>query len=203
MIINNLNVSKSILTTALVGGIVTATLVGCGKAEAKVPADDKQLYAVIFGDDTATILKPIMVDFGGDDAEITLADGITIVSSASRTLMSNESYDKIDDLIYAVKGRDVTINEFVYYPDEKNDSEHFYALVTGEDTTTLIECGDGAAYLNNTVDLRLKNGDRIIMPFDDVILSSLPEEDNLRLSKLINGDKNIIYYQEDQIQKTK
>ena len=41
------------------------------------------------------------------------------------------------------------------------------------------------------------------MPFDDVILSSLPEEDNLRLSKLINGDKNIIYYQEDQIQKTK
>ena len=203
MSIRFLNIRKNVLSAIIAGGMASIALASCGKAEAKEPTYNKQLYAVIFGDDTATILKPVEASFGGDDAKITLVDGSVIVSSASRTLMSDESYDKIDDLIYAVKGRDITINNFIYSSDEKNDSEQFYALVIGEDATTIIECGDGAAYRNNTVDLRLKNGDRVIMPFDDVVLSSLPEEDNLRLAKLINGDKTINYYQEDQIQKTK
>ncbi len=109
---NNLKVKKTLAALTLAGTIATTSLTGCGSTE---PVKERYpQVAVIFGENSATIIECEDVSFGNStNISIREINGGSIKTSRIDTkIFFNMSYEEIEKLIIDIKGEDVDINYF-------------------------------------------------------------------------------------------
>lgn len=208
--IKNLKIKKKIIPAILFGGISALTLSSCGEvnpsetsnaeissvAESNEASNKENIHIVVFGEDTAVVINPSSAEFTRSGYTwLTMDDYKHVVLPLERAFVTDEPYDKLEELIYALKGSNYSIQNFEYDAQASDYSqEQYYALAIGKDTTTVFELYSYPNLEAECYDLTLKNGSRFIVPSDDIIIASLPEEDCLRLANCLDGDNEVIYY---------
>ena len=111
--LKNLRVKEKAIAMTLAGTLATATLTGCGSATRiqamEVPSYNK---AIIFGDNTATIVEIEGYLEQGGGYLITTKDGLILTTSEIDTKLVDDSNSdiKAEDIAISVMGDDVQIN---------------------------------------------------------------------------------------------
>ena len=111
--VKNLKVKEKAIAMALAGTLATATLTGCGSTThikaMEVPSYNK---AIIFGNNTATIVEIEGYLGHGGSYLITTKDGLILTTSEIDTKLVDDSNSdiKAEDIAISVMGDDVQIN---------------------------------------------------------------------------------------------
>ena len=113
MKIKNLKIRKKVLVL-LSAGAIAISVKNCNTKHYKEGSISK--VAVIFGDNTATIIEIKRYsdyDFGSAKTYIELKDGSSIITTANDTkIIKNKTYEEIEELAKNIMGEDVTINYY-------------------------------------------------------------------------------------------
>ena len=111
--VKNLRVKEKAIAMTLAGTLATATLTGCGSnTHIKTMGVPNYNKAIIFGDNTATIVEIEGYLEQGGSYLITTKDGLILTTSEIDTKLVDDSNSdiKAEDIAISVMGDDVQIN---------------------------------------------------------------------------------------------